>query len=120
MFAPNSFSSPKTEKPPPNSTSSYISAKTPKKSYHTPSAESCYPKAPKLRDLSSSESSVQTPASKPKPPAAPETPQTDSARPPAKPPLAPPQLDRLAQQTATGPQLRKKAAPPARQLPAKN
>src|SRR5277367_6788071 len=120
MFLPNSFSSPKTEKPPPNYSSSYTSAKTPKKSYHTPSAESCYPKGPKLPDLSSSESSVRTPASKPKPLAVPEIQQMDSAHLPAKPQPAPPQLDRSAPQTATGPRSRRKAVPPARPLPAKN
>src|SRR5690348_17272466 len=62
-------SSRETGKRPPSSKPSCTSAATLKKSYHTPSAESCYPVTPALRDPFSFESIAQTLASTPKPPA---------------------------------------------------
>src|SRR6266851_1327087 len=114
------LSSPKIEPHPSTPASSRTPAETPKKSYHTPSAESGCPKAPAPRDPSLPGSAAQIPASAPAPLAAPETPRTHFARPPAAPAPVPPRSDRSAPQTAAGPQSRKKVAPPAHPRPARS
>src|SRR5712692_2744006 len=112
--------SPKIGPRPSTPASSRTPAETPKKSYHTPSAESGCPKAPAPRDLSCSGSAAQIPASAPAPLAAPETPPTHFAHLPAARALVPPQSDRSAPQTASGPRSRRKAAPQEHPRPARS
>src|SRR6202021_275184 len=93
---------------------------TREKFYHTAFAGCGYRESPESRDPSSTESIARPPVSGPAPLPAPDTRQTDSARPPAAPSLAPPQSDRSAPRTAAYRQSRTKAALPARPLPARN